>query len=109
MHELALMQSLVATVEEQVADRVTRVRLEIGRLTAVVPDALRFCFDVCARGTRLEGAVLEIVDVAPRARCAACGREDEIESDLLLRCACGSADLSLLAGEELRIAEVEVS
>lgn len=109
MHELALMQSLVATVEEQVPDRVTRVRLEIGRLTAVVPDALRFCFDVCARGTRLEGALLEIVDVAPRARCGTCGREDEVEGDVVLRCACGSVELSMLAGRELRIAEVEVS
>jgi hydrogenase nickel incorporation protein HypA/HybF len=41
-----------------------RVRLEIGRLSSVMPEAIRFCFDVCARGTALEGAELEIVELA---------------------------------------------
>jgi hydrogenase nickel incorporation protein HypA/HybF len=40
------------------------VRLEIGRLSAVVPDSIRFCFDICAQGTPLEGAELEIVESA---------------------------------------------
>lgn len=109
MHELALMQSLVATVEDGVGeDRVTRVRLEIGTLQAVVPDALRFCFDVCVKGTRLEGAVLEIVPIAARGRCDRCGRERAIEVDALPACACGSVELTVLAGRELRISEVEV-
>lgn len=61
MHELALMDSLVATVGERVGQsRVTAVRLRVGKLAAVAADALRFCFDVCAEGTCLEGAVLEI-------------------------------------------------
>jgi hydrogenase nickel incorporation protein HypA/HybF len=64
MHELALMESLVETVVENVGNaKVASVRLEVGRLAAVVPDSLRFCFDVCARGTSLEGAVLEIIEM----------------------------------------------
>jgi hydrogenase nickel incorporation protein HypA/HybF len=38
------------------------VRLRVGRDACVSPDALRFCFDVCTRGTPLEGAALEIVE-----------------------------------------------
>lgn len=62
VHELALMESLVETVGEQAgAARVVVVRLEVGRGSCVAPDALRFCFDVCAQGTALEGATLEIL------------------------------------------------
>lgn len=40
-----------------------RVVVEIGRETAVLPDAVRFCFDLCAEGTVVEGAELEIVEL----------------------------------------------
>jgi hydrogenase nickel incorporation protein HypA/HybF len=108
VHELALMESVVSEVIERVGPaRVTTVRLEIGRLTAVIPDAMRFCFDVCAQGTSLEGATLEIASIPGRARCGSCGRERAIETYADL-CDCGAAELSVLQGEELRIKNVEV-
>lgn len=67
MHELSITRNVVAIVSERaVGQRVTRVRLEIGRLSAVVPDSIRFCFEICAQGTPLEGAELEIVESAGR-------------------------------------------
>ena len=42
--------------------RVHRLTLVIGRLSGVMPDALRFCFDICSEGTVLEGATLEIIE-----------------------------------------------
>lgn len=108
MHELALMQSLVETVGEQVGDsQVAVVRLEVGQLTCVLPEALRFCFDVCARDTKLERATLEIVAVAARGRCRRCGEEQVLESVVTV-CGCGSHDLQVLSGQELRVREVEV-
>jgi hydrogenase nickel incorporation protein HypA/HybF len=108
MHELALMESIVAAVEERIHPaRAARVRLQIGRLAGVMPDALRFCFDVCAQGTSLEGATLEIDEVRGRATCRKCGREVAMES-FLDACPCGSAEVDLIAGQELRVKEVEV-
>jgi hydrogenase nickel incorporation protein HypA/HybF len=109
VHELSITRNMVAIVAEHAAgQRVRRVRLEVGRLSAVMPDALRFCFDICAQGTAAEGAELEIIEIAGRARCRACG--DELELDDLVGCcpACGSAALSVIAGEELNIKEMEV-
>jgi hydrogenase nickel incorporation protein HypA/HybF len=61
MHELAIAESIVDAVCEKAAGRaVHRVTVRIGRLSAVVPDALRFCFDLATEGTPAEGAVLEI-------------------------------------------------
>jgi hydrogenase nickel incorporation protein HypA/HybF len=86
---------------------VTRVVLEIGKLAAVLPDALRFCFDLCAEETPLAGASLVIIETPGRARCRACGGAVELERPLGL-CTCGSTDLEWLSGEELKIKEFEV-
>ena len=108
MHELSITQAIVEACSERAAGaRVVRVTVEVGRLTCVVPDALRFCYDVCTEGTVLEGSELEIVAVPGRARCRACGAEVEVD-DLLTPCDCGSHDLRYVAGEDLRIKEMEL-
>jgi hydrogenase nickel incorporation protein HypA/HybF len=108
MHELALTEDLVALIGEHCAGRtVTRVVLEIGKLAAVVPDAFRFCFELCAEGTPAAGAELEIVELPGRALCRECGRECELNS-AFERCPCGSFSLQLLSGEQLSLREVEV-
>ena len=61
MHELAVTQSVVDAVMERTGEqRVLEVRLRVGRLSGVLPDALRFCFDLVTDGTPLQGAVLDI-------------------------------------------------
>jgi hydrogenase nickel incorporation protein HypA/HybF len=108
VHELAVTESLVDAIVERVPNgRVVRVRLDIGRLSGVEPDAVRFCFDVCARGTTLEGAVLELCPIPATAVCRTCGDRLELDDGVPL-CGCGSADVELISGTELRIREVEV-
>jgi hydrogenase nickel incorporation protein HypA/HybF len=109
VHELSITRNVVAIVAERaLGQKVTRVRLEIGRLSAVVPDAVRFCFDICAQGTPLEGAELEIVEIAGRGLCSACGEESVLAVPAGRCSACGAACLSVIAGEELKIREMEV-
>jgi hydrogenase nickel incorporation protein HypA/HybF len=109
MHELSIANGIVEACAERAGDaRVIRVRLEIGQLSAVMPDAVRFCFDVCARNTVLEGAALEIVETPGRALCRDCDREVALVQ-LVGRCACGSANLRVIAGQELKIREMEVA
>ena len=108
MHEMSITQSVVDTIVTRLGDaRVSCVRLEIGRLSGVVPDSVRFCFDVLCAGTSLEGARLDIAEPAGRARCRDCGEEFTLD-DFILLCPCGSADVAVLAGRELRITSVEV-
>ena len=69
MHELSITQSVVTTITGRLGERtVRRVRLEVGRLSGIVPDAMRFCFDMVTAGTTCEGAVLEIDEPPGRAR-----------------------------------------
>jgi hydrogenase nickel incorporation protein HypA/HybF len=109
MHELAITESVVAAVSEHAgAARVIRVQLQIGRLSGVVPESVRFCFDVCTQGTMLAGAQLDIVETPGRAQCRDCQADVELADPIAL-CGCGSANLQFLAGKELRITEVEVA
>lgn len=103
MHELGITRNIVAIVHEAAKGRrVERVTVEIGLLSGVVPDAIRFCFEIVARGTAADGAALEIQEIPGRARCAACGGEFEIVS-LLAACACGSRRMVRLHGEEINV------
>jgi hydrogenase nickel incorporation protein HypA/HybF len=110
MHELSITQNLVAiaTVHAQGAP-ITRITLEIGQLSAILPDAIRFCFDVCAQGTLLEGARLEIIEVPGRGHCRQCGHEMALEMPYGICDRCNSPFLDLVAGQELKIKEMETA
>jgi hydrogenase nickel incorporation protein HypA/HybF len=108
MHELGITQEIVAiALEESRGQGIRRIVVEIGRLTAVLPDAVRFCFDLCTGGTAAEGAELDIVEVAARARCRTCAREQAFDQPFGI-CSCGSLDLDWVAGDELKVQTVEV-
>jgi hydrogenase nickel incorporation protein HypA/HybF len=109
MHELAIAQGVIDTVTDRLPGaRITGVRLEIGALSGLVPDSLRFCFDLATEGTALAGARLDISEPAARCRCRSCGQEFEPDGPFAL-CPCGSADTDVLSGEELRIISVELA
>jgi hydrogenase nickel incorporation protein HypA/HybF len=79
----------------------------MGALSGVDPDALRFGFDVLARDTDPRGVALEIERVAHRRRCETCG--DFEAPELLAACPrCGDTRTTLLSGDELVLAWVEV-
>jgi hydrogenase nickel incorporation protein HypA/HybF len=109
MHELAITQGVVDAVTERMgATPVACVRVRVGRLSGVVPDAMRFCFDLVTAGTPLEGASLEIEQPEGRGHCRTCGA-DFVLRDLILLCDCGSADVDVVAGRELAVASVVVA
>lgn len=108
MHELAIVERIVeAAVEHAAVGRVRRLVLEIGKLSTVAPDAVRFAFDVVAEGTPMEGAELEIVEVAGRARCRSCDAALVLERPLR-RCRCGGVDLEWVEGMGVKIVRLEV-
>lgn len=108
MHELGITQNIIAIVDERAGEKkVRKVTIEIGKLSAIMPDAIRFCFDMCAQGTAVEGAELEIMEIDGRGLCGTCG------SEMLLtlmagRCECGSTNIKCIAGQELNIKQMEV-
>jgi hydrogenase nickel incorporation protein HypA/HybF len=109
MHELGITQNIVAIAKEYARGfPVIRLTLEIGCLSAVLPDAIRFCFDVCCQGTILEGSRLEIIEIPGLGKCRQCGAEFFLEQPFGICDRCESRDLEIIQGTELRIKEMEV-
>ena len=109
MHELSIAEAIVSAVSERLGDeRARRVTLEVGMLSGVVPEALRFAFDLCTKQTVVEGARLEIREVEGLGACRQCDREVALSAPFGV-CPCGSPELVIVRGRELRLLEVEVA
>lgn len=108
MHELSITQNVVDVVLDRTGARtVTAVHLSVGRLSGVVPDAMRFCFELVAEGTPLAGAQLCIEQPEGWATCRSCDERFQLPDPILL-CPCGSADVHVISGRELAVTSVEV-
>jgi hydrogenase nickel incorporation protein HypA/HybF len=108
VHELSITQSVVDAVSQRVGEQqVTSIRVAVGKLSGIEPDAMRFCFELVTNQTSLEGATLDIDEPPGRAHCRTC-EQDFVLPDLILLCPCGSADVSVVSGRELTIISVDV-
>jgi len=112
MHEMSLAQNVREIIEQAAKDQgcsqVRTVWLEIGRLSCVEQEAMRFCFTAAMQGSVAEDARLEIIDTPGRGRCPQCGHETEIENVYDACPQCGSYGLQLVAGDAMRVKELEV-
>jgi len=112
MHEMAIAESVLQIIESAAQrESFTRVRavwLEIGRLSGVEPEAIRFCFDVVTRESVAAGARLEIVDAPGSAWCMQCSEPIEIHTRADACPRCGSYQLQVTGGTEMRVKELEV-
>lgn len=112
MHELAVAQSLLEIVEQEARPyggaRVLRIWLRIGKLSAVVPDALRFAFDAITRGGAAEGAALEIEEVPLKIRCRPCDEVFMVEDPFMICPRCEGIDVEMISGRELEIRSMEI-
>jgi hydrogenase nickel incorporation protein HypA/HybF len=109
MHELSIASAICATAERHAEGRrVTVVSVRVGRMRQVVPDSLRFSFDICARDTVCEGARLELAEITVRLRCTDCGWEWEPEIPAFRCPVCESAGVTIETGEELEVDFIDV-
>jgi hydrogenase nickel incorporation protein HypA/HybF len=125
VHELSISTAIVNTAERHAGGRnVTVVDVRVGSMRQVVPDSLRFYFEIVARDTVCAGARLELERIAALLRCADCGREwDPAPPPLAtheplagpglppvpsFRCPDCRTVGEVLAGDELEVESIEV-
>jgi hydrogenase nickel incorporation protein HypA/HybF len=114
MHEMGIALQIIEIATASIppdmrAARVERVNLKIGKLSAVVPDSLRFCFDIVSKDTPLAGAALAIEETPVVARCKECDARWSIAEPVFTCRACGSGSLEILSGRELDIVSIEIA
>jgi len=105
-----LVERVVEVARAEKAERVTAIRVRCGELSGVVPDALRFCFDVCVAGTIAAHATLDIDEIPARWTCGACGASTGLTHDAgPPRCpSCGGTALRMAAGKEFELVSLEI-
>ena len=113
MHEMGIAMEIIEIAEASIptgmdAVQVESVNLRIGKLSAIVPESLSFCFDVAIKETRLEGARLNIEQVPVVAMCKDCGVQWAIDEPAFTCPKCKSGSIELISGKELDIVSIEV-
>ena len=112
MHEMSVAEGIVQVLEDeaqrQAYQRVKAVWLEIGPLACIETSALEFCFEAVTRDTLAQGAALKIIALPGTAWCMQCANTVEITARYDPCPQCGSFQLQVTGGDELRIKELEV-
>jgi hydrogenase nickel incorporation protein HypA/HybF len=109
VHELSIAQAVVdVAVRHARGGRVTAVEVRVGHLRQVVPPALRFAFELCAHGTPVEGAELELRVVPVAVRCRDCGAHSAPEGFPLACATCAGLAVDVVQGEELQVESLEL-
>jgi hydrogenase nickel incorporation protein HypA/HybF len=108
MHELGLCTSIVEAIERRAGERsVAHVRVRVGRLHHVHPEAFDQSFAVAAMGTVAETAAAELVFLPVRAHCGDCGATWACEEIPLVCTECGGVEIELVGGDELVLESIE--
>ena len=112
MHEMSVAQNIVEIVQQYLPEGdpggVHSVRIRVGQFSGIVRESLEFCFNVITEGTPLEGAVLDIEDVALMVRCRTCSEVSTPAEGLFICQGCGSSDVHILSGTELQVVSLEL-
>jgi hydrogenase nickel incorporation protein HypA/HybF len=109
VHELSVSAAVVDTAVRHAAGRkVTSVHLRVGALRQVVPDSLAFYFEIVARDTVCEGAVLEQELIGARLRCEDCETEWGADAPAFRCPACTGAAVAVVTGNELEVESIDV-
>lgn len=113
MHEMALAEGVLQLIEdaarEQEFERVTAVWLEIGELSGVEAEAMKFCFDVVTKDSIAAGARLEVIALPGSGWCMECAMTVPM-AEVFGECPrCGSHRMQVSGGTEMRVKELEVA
>lgn len=112
MHEMSLCEGILQIIEDEAAkqqySKVKKVSLEIGALSGVELEAMRFGFDAVCRNSIAEGSLLEIIELPGQAWCMECAKTVEAKQRYDACPDCGSYQLQVTGGDEMRIKELEV-
>ena len=113
MHELSIALEILDIVEKEAlkhdAKAVKQVNLSIGDLTGVETESLVFSFDAVKGEKELtRNAVLAIEKLPVKIRCAPCGDTFTGAGHAVVCPQCEGFETTLLQGEEMEIADIEI-
>jgi len=112
MHEMSIVQGLISIIKEEMniagATKLRAVRVKIGEMSGILPDALKTAFEIITAGNEMNGAELNM-DIAPlMGYCRKCNKEFKVIGYNFTCVECHSSDMDIVSGREMSIVEIEV-
>lgn len=119
MHELSMADAIVKTVldaaEKNQAEEILEVTIEVGKLTMLNPEQLKFLLDVLTEDTLLESADIIIEEIPVEIKCNSCSYKGSTNLDdsdhylLIVKCPeCGERDLEVISGRECNVKNIKI-
>lgn len=120
MHELAMASSIVDailnTAKKNDAIKVTEAVLEIGDMTMLNPEQLRFMMSILSEDTMLEDAEIIINMIPIEIECESCGFQGESKTDenqdhlmAVARCPeCENTQVHIIKGQECNVKTIKI-
>jgi len=113
MHELYLAESVLNIVQEYAAKqqfkKVNSILLSFGRLSCIEQKSLQFAFEVQAKDSPAQDAVLQFKIMPAIIHCFSCGRDLELDVYEGICPLCRGEEVLLVGGtQELQILEMDV-
>jgi hydrogenase nickel incorporation protein HypA/HybF len=112
MHEMSLAEGVLQLIEDssrtQNFSRVKTVWLEIGQLAGVEVEAMKFCFEAVVNDSIAQGAELVIIELPGQAWCLHCAEVVNVKALFDACPKCGSHQVQVTGGNEMRVKELDV-
>jgi len=111
MHELALAQDIIETIERNAGEDISKliaISLEVGEFSSVVMDSLEFGLKFLLEQKNLRDVVINMTKVQAMALCE-CKTGYRITTMLDACPSCGSYNRRLISGTDVIIKSIEVS
>lgn len=107
MHELGIAQEVLKIVQSSAQEhgggRVSVLRLSVGEMSGVEPEALRFALEAISQGTSAEGMRVEIQRTPVQYCCGNCSAAWPFDDTRTECSTCGAAGATLRGGDDLRV------
>jgi hydrogenase nickel incorporation protein HypA/HybF len=115
VHELSMMQSILDIALEYAvknnAKKITKIYLEIGELSGIIPEWMQRYFDFVSEGSIAEKAELVIERIPAKIKCKSCDKKfSYTNNNCNFRCPdCGAgSEIEILSGREYFMKSIEV-
>jgi hydrogenase nickel incorporation protein HypA/HybF len=110
-----MVKTVLDVAEKNDATEIIEVTIEVGKLTMLNPEQLKFLLDVLVENTLLEGADINIVELPVELNCNLCeytGLADMDDSDhylAIVKCPeCGERNVEITAGRECNVKNIKI-
>jgi hydrogenase nickel incorporation protein HypA/HybF len=112
MHELSVTENILKIALEHAAKenarKVTDININIGQLSSIVDDSVQFYWDLIAKDTICESAVLHFNRIPGKFACVECKTEYLLGNEPGPCPSCGSYNVRVISGEEFQLDSINI-